>query len=91
MASEIELALEASKFFDKCIKKDQKLIQSKIDKLRDFNPKTGMSGVNRISGTDMSWRIRAGNYRLIFYVEEDNKKIYITKIANRNNVYRSKA
>ena len=34
------------------------------------------------------YRIRVGNYRVIYLVDKENKTIYIVKISHRREVYR---
>ena len=36
------------------------------------------------------WRVRVGDYRIIYLIEEEVKIIKVTKIAHRKDIYRKK-
>lgn len=43
---------------------------------------------NQKLGGDKGYRIRIGNYRIVYVVNKTNKTIVITKIGHRRDVYR---
>lgn len=45
-------------------------------------------GATRLVGTDDLWRIRIGDYRLIYEIYDDELIVRIIRIAHRNAVYR---
>jgi mRNA interferase RelE/StbE len=65
-------------------KKDLKKIITKIEKLSE-NPRP--DGSIKLT-TREQYRIRHGNYRLLYSIEDDRLVIYIIKIAHRRDVYR---
>lgn len=81
---------QAEKFLGKQTKKNKALIASKIKKLDNFNPKKPPPKVAKLqnTGTDERWRIRAGNYRIIFTIDEAAKILIIIRIEFRPNVYK---
>jgi len=44
-------------------------------------------GCKILKGSD-KWRIRIGNYRLIYEIDDSAKAVIVIKIAHRSNVYR---
>ena len=44
-------------------------------------------GCKILKGSD-KWRIRMGNYRLIYEIDDSAKAVIVIKIAHRSNVYR---
>jgi mRNA interferase RelE/StbE len=44
-------------------------------------------GCKILKGSD-KWRIRIGNYRLIYEIDDDTKAVIVIKIAHRSDVYR---
>lgn len=45
-------------------------------------------GCKKLSGLSESlWRIRVGNYRIIYIVQEEIKVVKVTKIGHRKDIY----
>lgn len=81
----IEYAKQAKKSMDKFPKKDQLAILEKIESLT-ANPRP--NGVVRMQGKFAGYyRIRIGNYRAIYGIQDKKLLILILKIARRGNVY----
>ena len=62
----------------------QRLVQH-IQSLAD-NPKP--PGCRKLSGSN-KYRIRQGNYRIVYSVEDDKLVVYVVKIGNRKDVYKA--
>ena len=45
-------------------------------------------GVMKLAGTDELYRIRAGDYRLIYQIADDQLIVLIARVAHRKDVYR---
>jgi len=43
--------------------------------------------LKKIQGIEHTYRIRIGEYRVIYYIEKDKKKIHILKLETRKKVY----
>jgi mRNA interferase RelE/StbE len=50
------------------------------------NPKP--SGCRKISGSRSDWRIRIGDYRVIYEVSEQEQVVKVMRIRHRKSVYR---
>ena len=42
----------------------------------------------KLAGSDSSWRIRVGDYRLLYEIDDAEKIVRVYKIAHRKEVYR---
>lgn len=66
-------------------RKDQKLIGKRIDALAT-NPRP--RGVEKLQGSDELYRVRSGDYRIIYQIEDAVLKVLVIKIGQRGDVYR---
>ncbi len=46
------------------------------------------SGVKKLSGSERIYRLRVGNYRIIYELEQDVLSIHIIRIRHRKDAYR---
>ncbi len=66
-------------------KKDCRRITSKIQSLsKEPRPQ----GCEKLSAQER-YRIRQGNYRIVYSIEDDKLIVYVVKIAHRRDVYES--
>jgi len=66
-------------------KKDRERIAHRILALAD-NPRP--PGVEKLSGTSEKYRVRQGNFRILYEIQDDILVVYIVRIADRKEVYR---
>ncbi len=45
------------------------------------------SGCKKLSGTTSSYRVRVGNYRIVYVVEDAIRVVTVTRVAHRREVY----
>ncbi len=45
------------------------------------------SGCKKLRGYKDLWRIRAGDYRVVYIVDDEHKIVSVTRIAHRREVY----
>jgi mRNA interferase RelE/StbE len=45
------------------------------------------SGCKKLRGGDNEWRIRIGDYRIVYVIDDNAKTIDVTRIAHRREVY----
>ena len=62
----------------------RKLIASKILRLAN-EPRP--NGVSKIRGSDNLYRLRSGEYRVIYRIEDNDLTILIIKIGHRREIY----
>ena len=44
-------------------------------------------GVEKIKGTEL-WRIRRGDYRAIYHIDDAEKSVTVVRIGHRKDIYR---
>ncbi len=66
-------------------RKDRRRVVEKIRKLAD-NPRP--SGCEKLSGQDR-YRVRQGNFRIIYSINDDRLVIHVVKVGDRKDVYRN--
>ena len=45
------------------------------------------SGVEKLTGYDL-WRVRTGDYRIIYEIDNKSKKVFVYKIKHRREAYK---
>ena len=85
MAYQIELASTARKQLDKLPKPTQKRIATAIDNLKE-TPRP--PGTKKLKGADDLWRVRAGSYRVIYQIQDEQLLVLVVKIGHRKKVYK---
>jgi mRNA interferase RelE/StbE len=83
MSYEVILSRNALKFLKKLPPTDRERIKEALLKLSQ-NP--WFTQYKKLRGYPF-YRIRVGNYRIIYSVEEDSKTVYVVRIGRRENSY----
>lgn len=79
----IFLTPRAARDYRKLPKEVQERISQALEKLRE-NPRP--HGCEKVKGFD-GWRIRIGDYHVIFKIDDENKTVTVTRIGHRKDVY----
>ena len=66
-------------------KKDRAKIVARIQALTT-EPRS--SGAEKLAGEQNSYRVRQGNYRIVYTIDDHNKLVVVEKIGDRKDVYR---
>jgi mRNA interferase RelE/StbE len=86
MNYEVRVSDSASKEIKNLPKSDIGKVVSKIQSL-SLNPRP--SGCKKLIGTpEELWRIRSGNYRIIYSIKDKVKIVEIRRIGNRKDIYK---
>ncbi len=85
MAYSIVFATAAKRQFDKLPQAIQRRITDSVSQLEN-DPRP--TGVVKLSGKDGLYRLRVGDYRAIYRIEDDRLIILIVKIGHRREIYR---
>ena len=76
---------QALKELEKLPQKSNRKISTSIDALSE-NPRP--DGCKKLKGEkDILWRIRVGDYRVIYSIEDEIKIVQIRKVGHRKDVY----
>ncbi len=68
-------------------KKDRERITQRILALAE-NPRP--PGVEKLSGTSEKYRVRQGDFRILYEIQDDVLTVYIVRIGDRKEVYRKR-
>ncbi len=86
MSYQILLKRSAAKALKKIPKADQKRIANKIDSLVDNLPNPDTT---KMKGDNPFHRVRVGDYRIIYEIQDDVLIILVVKIGHRKDIYRN--
>ncbi len=84
MSYQILILRRAQKELAKLFGRDFERVKQSILKLSD-HPRP--SGCRKLTGRD-GWRIREGNYRIIYEIDDQKKTVTILHIGHRKDIYR---
>jgi mRNA interferase RelE/StbE len=74
--------------------KEIEAVDSKSDKRRIIEKIGGLAkvprpiGSERLAGHDDCYRVRLGNYRVVYLIDDSRKEVTIYKVGHRKDVYR---
>lgn len=58
-----------------------------IEAIRSLAADPRPRGVQKLSGQEY-YRLRRGNYRIVFSIQDEVRSIWITKVGHRRDIYR---
>jgi len=65
------------------------VVRQRIDQaLRSLQLEPRPSGVKKLSGKYRDWRVRVGDYRILYKIDDEQQLVTIWRIAHRRDVYR---
>jgi mRNA interferase RelE/StbE len=76
-AAEKQLKQLSAKLHDRVIAAIQRLAK---------NPRP--AGCRKLAGTDDDWRIRVGDYRIVYEIDDGLGEVRVNRIRHRREVYR---
>ena len=59
-----------------------------ISAIQDLANKPRPTGCRKLSGADNDWRIRVGDYRIVYEIVDGIKEVRVNPIRHRREVYR---
>ncbi|MCK4870085.1 MAG: type II toxin-antitoxin system RelE/ParE family toxin [Gammaproteobacteria bacterium] len=83
----IELATKAAKTYQKLPEQLRVKINTKLMTLAK-NPYAKNNNVKPLVGMPACYRLRIGDWRIIYEVMDDKLKIFVIKIAQRKEIYK---
>lgn len=87
MIYRLKLHKDVDKFLSKCREKQRETIKEKLALLREnprFNPQLD---IKPLQGSDF-YRLRIGQYRLIYEIKDGELLIFVMTMGNRGDVYK---
>jgi mRNA interferase RelE/StbE len=68
--------------------RDRKLRQKLLALIRGLETHPRPSGCRKLSGSDDIFRLRLGDYRIIYRVEDEKLVVLVIEIGHRRDIYR---
>jgi len=84
MTYRVEFTKAADRAFSKLTKSVQVQLQADIQKLAD-TPRP--SGCKKLKGTANRWRIRSGDYRVVYEIHDGVLLVLIVDLGHRSDIY----
>ncbi len=81
----IELRRRAQRVLDRLPKTD---FQAVIGAIKELTQTPRPRGVEKVKSTGL-WRIRQGDYRIIYAVDDNRQIIIIVRVGHHREIYRS--
>ncbi len=64
------------------------VVKRVVDRLADLPDNPRPAGVVKLAGSKNTYRVRIGDYRIVYQVDDAGQSIFVTIIAHRREVYR---
>ena len=87
MAYRIEIKASAAKEIAALPRHDQRRVVRAIEALAD-EPRP--PGARKLVGGDDAYRVRVGDYRVVYQIRDDLLIVYVVRVGHRRDVYRRK-
>ena len=74
---------------EKSIRKLDRDTQRRVTRLLEalaLEPRPG--GVVKLAGADNLWRVRIGDYRVVYEIHDNRLVVLVVRVAHRKDVYR---
>ena len=85
MSYRVEISRRALKVLSALPRKEQQRIRAVIELLAD-NPRP--PGCRPVVGEDRAYRVRSGDYRIIYDLYDDRLLVQVVRVGHRREVYR---
>jgi len=59
-----------------------------LDRLEDLGAEPRSSGALKLKGEQGLWRIRVGDYRIVYTIDDRRKTVDVSLVRHRKDVYR---
>jgi len=82
----VEVARRVEKFLSSL--RDRKLRQKLLALIRGLETQARPSGCRKLSGLDDIFRLRLGDYRIIYRLEDEKLVVLVIEIGHRRDIYR---
>jgi mRNA interferase RelE/StbE len=80
----VALTTSAAKELD-CL--PAKVVDRVMPRLEQLASTPRPPGCKKLKGGDNEWRIRVGDYRIVYVIDDTAKSVDVTRIAHRREVY----
>jgi len=78
-----------TKFLEKCPSKQRQEIKQKLELLKQNPYSNSQLDIKIMQGYEEVYRLRVGQYRLIYQIKQNELIIFVMKAGNRGDVYKT--
>ena len=86
MPYEVRLAPQVARVLRKT--RDRDLVQRLVSAIGELAATPRPAGCRKLEGQDDLWRIRVGDYRIVYSINDGALLILVVTLGNRRDVYR---
>jgi mRNA interferase RelE/StbE len=65
-----------------------KVVARIVPRLENLASAPRPPGCKKLKGGDREWRIRVGDYRIVYVIDDRTRTVDVTRIAHRRDVYK---
>jgi mRNA interferase RelE/StbE len=81
----VEVRRRAQRALDKLPKSD---FQAVIESIKDLAQTPRPRGIEKVKSTGL-WRIRQGDYRIVYAIDDNEHLVTIVRVGHRREIYRA--
>ena len=67
---------------------DKETLSRLIEKIKSLTTQPRLSGAEKLAGRSNLYRVRQGNYRIIYSIDDQSGVVEVVKVGHRRDVYR---
>jgi len=67
---------------------DKVTLSRLIEKIKSLATQPRPAGPEKLAGRSNLYRVRQGNYRVIYFVDDQSRVVDVVKVGHRRDVYR---
>ena len=64
------------------------IIKKSVEIIDDFEDHPRPKGCKKLVGSKSSWRVRIGDYRILYEIDDSQKLVTVFRVLHRKEVYR---
>lgn len=83
----VELTPAATRELKRLTKRDQELARQLVQAIVDLEEQPRPPGCKKLKGLKATFRIRHGDYRIIYDVQDERLSILVIRLGHRREVY----
>ena len=81
----VEIRRRAQRALDKLPKSD---FHAVIEAIKDLAQTPRLRGIEKVKSTGL-WRIRQGDYRIIYAIDDNEHLVTVVRVGHRREIYRA--
>ena len=80
-------------FLERAAEKQLKQFPAKVHNrviaaIQELAEKPRPTGCRKLTGTENDWRIRVGDYRVVYEIDDATQQVRVNRVRHRREVYR---